>query len=415
MLEDIKIFLWSFPCALFVIITGSIILIKTKFYFIKKIGYIVSSVFKSSKKDKNSFGLMCTSLGGAIGVGNAVGVAGAIYEGGAGAVFWMGIATFFSIGIKYSEIYLSLLYKTKDCKGPFAYIKEGINSSFLAYCYAFLSILVSLGMGNISQIKAGINAVSETFHFPSLFFAIVITILFFFTAVGGIKKIAGFSEIAVPFLTIAYTGVLIIIIIKQRENIPEALKNVINGSGVFYGIKWSLIKVGISGGFSKSFFSTEAGLGSAGFTHGESNCSPESQAKWGVIEVLIDSIICIMTAIAILTAGDLPSFKDASFVTKGIFEKILGKPGEYFYSVSMLLFAFTSTLCWYYNGLCSVKFIKNNNLLKSIYIFTFSIIMLLSPVISDNLIVNLSDIANSILMLLNLPILLLLTKKIKTD
>lgn len=416
MLETIKNLLWSFPCAFLIIAAGVFVLFKTKFFIFTKATLIISSTVGKITKQRNSFRLMCTSLGGAIGVGNAVGVAGAICEGGAGAVFWMLIASVFSMGIKYAEIYLALIYKSDTVeKGPFSYIKRGVGSAFFSYLYAFLCILVSLGMGNLSQIKAGVNAASETIPISSLFLAIIITVVFFSTAIGGLKKISSFSEIIIPFLTIIYIVILGIIIFRQRENLPNAFREILKGSGIFYGIKWSLIRQGLSGGFSKAVFSTEAGLGSAGFTHAESVSSPEEQAKWGIVEVLIDSIICIMTAIAILTIGDIPYFHNTGLITKGVFEKNFGAFGELFYSISMLLFAFTSALCWYYNGLCAVSYIKNNHISKRLYIFTFCTLMILAPYISDSIIIDLSDIANAILMLVNLPAIILLIKKIKTD
>ncbi len=358
---------------------------------------------------------MCTSLGGAIGVGNAVGVAGAIYESGAGAVFWMAVAGIFSMGIKYAEIYLSLIYKSSgNEKGPLSYIRRGIGSSFFSYLYAFLAVLVSLGMGNLSQIKAGINSASETIPIPSSILGIILTTVFFITAIGGLKKISSFSEVIIPVLTVIYIIILGIIIFRQRANLADSFHGILKESGVFYGIKWSLVKRGITGGFSKAVFSTEAGLGSAGFTHAESTSPPKEQARWGIIEVFIDSVICIMTAIAILSMGELAWFHDPGLITKGVFEKNLGGFGEAFYSVSMLLFAFTSTLCWYYNGLCAVNYIKKEKYNK-FYLFVFCSVMLLSPFISDSIIVDLSDIANAVLMIVNLPAIILLIKKIKTD
>ena len=47
------------------------------------------------------------TLAGNVGGGNVVGVATAILSGGMGAVFWMWVAAFFGMALKYGEIVLS--------------------------------------------------------------------------------------------------------------------------------------------------------------------------------------------------------------------------------------------------------------------------------------------------------------------
>lgn len=399
-----------------VIISGIIILFKTRFFVVRKIGIIISSTIGKVRKQKKAFALMCTSLGGTIGVGNAVGVAGAIAEGGAGALFWMAVAGIFSTSIKYAEIYLTVYYRGKsDIKGPFAYIKSVTDGNFFALIYAFLCILVSLGMGNLSQIKAALSASKDVFPIHPLCLGIILTVLFLFTALGGIKKISAFSQTAVPLFSILYIVLLSIILFKGRAKLPEVLSDILNSSGIFCGIKWAAIKKGISCGFSKSVFSSEAGLGSAGFSHGETDEEPFLQARWGIIEVLTDTVICLMTGLAVICVGNVPDFQSVSLITKGVFEINFGTLGGIFYAVSMLFFAFSSVICWYYIGTSALSFITKNKKVKSFYTFIFSLFIALSYFISDRIIIEFSDTANALMMLINLPAVMILAKNIKTN
>ena len=272
-----------------------------------------------------------------------------------------------------------------------------------------------IGMGNLSQMKAGLNAAKNVIPLPQAVLAFIITVVFVIISIGGLQKISSFSKIAVPVLSVAYIVFLLTILILEHQKMPIILKEVVSGSGMFAGIKWHLIKSGISGGFSKSVFSTEAGLGSAGFTHGEAENTPHSQALWGVVEVFIDTLICILTAFTILTLKDFPVFKEASFVTKAVFEISFGNFGAVFYAISMIMFAFTSVLCWYYVGSCAVKNITKNKKASSLYFLSFSAFMFISPFISDSIIIDLSDIANALMMIVNLPAVLILAKNIKSN
>ncbi len=404
MLEFIKNTIWTFPCFILIVLTGGILLFKIRFHFFK------------IKLDKKAFSLMCTSLGGTIGVGNAIGVAGAISEGGAGAVFWMLVAGLFSMVIKYAEIFLSLTYKEKGKNfGAVGYIKEGVSSPFFALLYAFLAVLVSLGMGNISQMKAGIVAFNNAVNIPIFIITLIFTLLIVFTVLGGLKKIRTFAEIAVPVFSFFYIGFLIVILFLQREKLPFAIKEIFKGSGFFAGIKWSIIKSGISNGFSKSVFSSEAGLGSAGFTHGESDLKPYEQGLWGIVEVFIDSFICIITAIAILSAPSFILNNDASAMTMSLFVFNFGRAGELFYGISMLFFAFSSIICWYYNGSTAVRYITEKKSIKIYYLCVFAFLLILAPFLDTKVILDISDIANGLMMIVNLSAVLILIKKIKTD
>ena len=62
--------------------------------------------FKSRHEEKGegsipSFKAMMVTLAGNVGGGNVVGIATAITAGGMGAVFWMWVAAFFGMALKY--------------------------------------------------------------------------------------------------------------------------------------------------------------------------------------------------------------------------------------------------------------------------------------------------------------------------
>ena len=80
-----------------------------------------------------------------IGSGNIAGVATAIASGGPGAIFWMWIAAIFGMATKYIEIGLGILYRKVSKNennvkgGPMYYLRDGLNSKFLAGFYAIMA------------------------------------------------------------------------------------------------------------------------------------------------------------------------------------------------------------------------------------------------------------------------------------
>ncbi len=396
MLEVIKNIVWSPVTVLNLGLLGLIILIKTRFFTIIKLPVIFRDTIFSVKQNRKAFSLMCTSLGGTIGVGNAVGTAGAIIEGGAGAVFWMAIAGLLGMAIKYIEVYLSLIFN-----GPIGYIEKGIGSKVMAWVYAFLCIGVSFGMGNMSQVKSALVAIEGAVPIHRCLMSFIFATAFLYIAKGGLDKIRRFSEAVIPFISLFYIVLLAVILYRQREFLPSAKDSILSGSGIFTGIKWALIKQGITGGFSKAIFSSEAGLGSAGFAHTESDILPNEQAKWGVVEVFIDSLICIMTALALLTFSHTLCGVPEIFMTRGMFALSYGWAGEIFYGVSMLIFAFSSIICWYYNGSCAVKYICKKISAQKLYCFAFTALVFASGFIGDSTVLDISDIANALMMTVN--------------
>ncbi len=410
MLEVLKNFLWSPVIVVNLACIGLIILFKTRFYTIVRLPIIFKESVFSVGKNPKAFGLMCTSLGGTIGVGNAVGVAGAILEGGAGAVFWMGIAGILGMAIKYTEVYFAKLYDKKGF-GAISYIEYCSGTRFFSILYAFLTILVSFGMGNLSQTKTATTSLVGVLSLREEFIAISICVAFLFIAIGGIEKIRRFSEISVPVFAILYLSLLAIILFRQRDFLPSAIRCITTSSGVICGLKWSMIKLGITSGFSKAIFSCEAGIGSAGFAHSASENEPHKQAQWAVVEVFVDSLICIMTALAILSFPHDLSELSQTLITKAVFTFSFGKSGETFYAVAMLFFAFSSLLCWYYNGKCALSYIKNNTILKGFYTVAFSSIILITPFVTDTTIMDFSDVANALMIYVNVSALWVLISK----
>ena len=151
------------------------------------------------------FQSLTTALSATVGLGNIAGVAIAISIGGPGATFWMILAGFFGMTLKFTEVTLAQIYREKRpdgriMGGAMQYLSKGLAAKgyaklggILAALFAVLAIGGSLGAGNAFQTSQAMGVLSERIPFfqtyPVVFGLIMATIVGF-VIIGVIKRIA---------------------------------------------------------------------------------------------------------------------------------------------------------------------------------------------------------------------------------
>ena len=82
--------------------------------------------------------------------------------------------------------------------------------------------------------------------------------------------------------------------------------------------------------------------------------TPEEQGMWAMFEVFFDTVVlCSLTALVILctTQGDTETLSlTGAALAAACFSAKLGVIGEWFISISMVVFAFATVIAWYYLG-----------------------------------------------------------------
>src|SRR5690349_8165855 len=113
-LEQVKGWVWGAPLLVLLIGTGAYLTFLLRGIQIRYLGFAIKQVFKKqqteSQGDISHFEALMTSLAGAIGTGNIVGVATAVAIGGLGSLFWMWITALVGMATKYSESLLAVKY-----------------------------------------------------------------------------------------------------------------------------------------------------------------------------------------------------------------------------------------------------------------------------------------------------------------
>lgn len=383
------------------------------------------------KKNRAQLRTACTALAATVGTGNITGVTAALAAGGPGAVFWMWISAGLGLATAYAEVYLGIYYRRKENRkadesdsvisGPFAYMEAGLKWKWPAFCYAFFTVLASLGMGSMVQAASLTGSVCYAAPLSKLMVGILLTGLTGAVILGGIKRISGAAAVLVPVSAGCYLffgGIIVICCYRQIPGIlQEIVSQAFNLKSVSGGAAGYTMAQAIRSGVARGVFSNEAGLGSLALVHGsaEADAVPENQGLWAIFEVFFDTLVCCtLTALILLCAGEAGQGSEA---VAACFSAFFGRFGGWFTAASMASFAFATIIAWFYLGRQAAEYLFRDAvwrlLLLRLYPFFYLAAVFSGCVARLYSIWLLSDIFNGLMAVPNLLAVLCLIKKVK--
>ncbi|MFB9135071.1 alanine/glycine:cation symporter family protein [Vibrio olivae] len=345
---------------------------------------------KSSTKGISSFQALAVSLSGRVGTGNIAGVAAAIGFGGPGAIFWMWMVAFFGAATSYIESTLAQIYKEEDKGefrgGPAYYIEKAMGQKWYAWIFAIATIFAcgvllpgvqSNSIGNAVEAAFGTGAMIETaigtFSFAKIFTGTVISIILAFIIFGGVKRIANFTQVVVPFMALAYIITAFIIILLNIGELPRIFSMIIDDAftpmaGFGAAIGW---------GVKRGVYSNEAGQGTG--PHAAAAANVDHPAQQGLVQsfsIYIDTLlVCSATAFMILITGSYNVHGDDGFIVQNLaanigangpvftqmaIESALPGVGKLFIAVALFFFSFTTVLAYYYIAETNIAYIRRS-------------------------------------------------------
>ncbi|MDN3680106.1 alanine/glycine:cation symporter family protein [Vibrio tapetis subsp. quintayensis] len=345
---------------------------------------------KSSTKGISSFQALAVSLSGRVGTGNIAGVAAAIGFGGPGAVFWMWVVAFFGAATAYAESTLAQIYKEEDegqfRGGPAYYIEKAMGQKWYAWIFAIATIFAcgvllpgvqSNSIGNAVEAAFGPGEMIETaigtFSFAKIFTGTVVSIILGFIIFGGVKRIANFTQIVVPFMALAYIIIAFVIILLNVGEVPRIFAMIVGDAftpmaGFGAAIGW---------GVKRGVYSNEAGQGTG--PHAAAAANVDHPAQQGLVQsfsIYIDTLlVCSATAFMILITGayNVHGGSEGVFLVQNLSENIgangpvftqmaiesaLPGVGKLFIAFALFFFAFTTILAYYYIAETNIAYIR---------------------------------------------------------
>lgn len=435
-LKSINAQLWGPPMMILLGGFGIISTIYLGFPQIKKFKLGISHTFGDFLKKEDdessisSFQSLATAVAAQVGTGNIAGVATAIVSGGPGAVFWMWATAVFGMSTILVEAILAQEYRVKkDGKligGPAFYLRRGLEErgynklgKLLAGFFAFI-LIIGLGfVGNMVQSNSITSVVGSAFSISPQILGVIIAIIAGLIIIGGIKRIAKFTELVVPVMAFAYIIGAILVLIKYRIYIPTVFKAIFIGAfsskAIIGGVAGVSVKTAIRYGVARGLFSNEAGMGSTPNSHAVANVAhPVIQGSVAMVGVLISTgIVCTATALVVLLTKANTTGLQAAEVTQEAFRIAFGDPGAKFLALTLMFFGFTTIIGWYYFGETNIKYLFDSEVILKIYQVLVLIFIFLGSLIGADLVWEMADFFNGMMIIPNIIGLFILLKEAK--
>ncbi|MCL4361552.1 amino acid carrier protein [Candidatus Dependentiae bacterium] len=429
-IQNVNDFLWGWPIIIFFIAAGAIATYQLKFlqfrYFFQSWKLLLKpGAMLSAHGQMTPFQAFIGALNTSVGNGSLAGMSVAVHLGGPGAAFWIFVIGFFSLIIRYCEVYLSNVYQGtvgKDAVlgGPMVYLRRVYGGSFLPYVYAVFCFAFALVGGNAMQCNSIRLGVEKILNINAGWIALGLFLFVAYIMAGGAKRIVSFSEKIVPLKVGGFFISCIIILLFHINAILPALKLIVCGafnckafSGALIG--YSILSA-IRYGISRPVNATEAGLGTAGILFGSTGSrQPVEDGIMSMVSTFISNyLVCFLLTLILIVTGVWNNGLTSTALTISAFETVFGTYAGWIVTILSIMFGmgvlvtngFIARECWQF--LTAGKYL---NIFSSIYVLT----ALFGALAQVGVVWNAIDIVIAGLLAINLFAILSLMPKITAD
>ena len=145
------------------------------------------------------------------------------------------MVAFLGASTAYIEATLAQIYKEYDDNGeyrggPAYYIEKGMGQSWYAWLFAVATIIaVGFCLPGI-QANSIVAAMDNAWSIPPLATALFIAVGVALIIFGGVKRIAHFTQIAVPVMAAGYMAIALLVLAVNIEHFPGVIKLIINSA-----------------------------------------------------------------------------------------------------------------------------------------------------------------------------------------
>lgn len=374
--------IWSNALIFLCLAAGVYFSFATKFVQISYFQEMIRLLFggKSSEKGVSSFQAFAIAISGRVGTGNIAGVATAIAMGGPGAIFWMWVIAFLGASSAFIESTLGQIYKEVNDGvyrgGPAYYIEKGLGIKWYAMVFAFATILSTVLFLPGVQSNSIALSVNNAFNIPVHYTGMIVTFFLGLIIIGGVKRISKVAEVVVPFMALTYILMAVIIIVMNITEVPAVFALIIKSAFNLEATYSGVFGMAIAWGVKRGIYSNEAGQGTA--PHAAAAAEVSHPVKQGLVQsfsVYVDTLfVCTATALMILFTGQFNVINpDGGFIV----ENLPGVPfgpeftqyaigthfpsiGKGFIAFSLLFFAFTTIMAYYFIAEANLSYLTRN-------------------------------------------------------
>lgn len=366
----------------------------------------------------SSFQAFAISTASRVGTGNIAGVAIAITVGGPGAIFWMWLIAVIGAASAFAESTLAQVYKVKQGAhfrgGPAYYMQTALGQRWMAVAFSVIITLTFAFVFNSVQSNTIAQSLAKSFSLDVGLTGLILAALTAVIIFGGLKRIANFSAVIVPVFALGYIAVTLIVVLMNLDKVPGVFSAIFSDAFSWRNVAGGTLGATVMTGARRGLFSNEAGMGSAPNAAATANIShPVKQGYVQAFSVFVDTLmICSCTAFIVMLSDYQGLNLEGIALTQSALAQSLGSFGEYFISVSVLLFAFTSIIGNYYYGQANVEFLTKNKAVMAVFRTLVAAMVFLGAVLQLKLVWNMADLFMTVMALMNITAILLLRKQV---
>ena len=375
--------------------------IRTRFMQVRGFTEMCRLTVTGQKSDAgvSSFQALAISMAGRMGIGNIAGVATAIAYGGPGAVFWMWVMGFLGASTSYIESTLAQIYKEKDAEGryrggPAYYIEKAMGLKWYAMAFA-LATIVATGLllpgvqanaiadsaSNVLCNGGGCEAFGGAGGLK-LWIGVAVAAMLALIIFGGIKRIATFAEIVVPFMALAFILMAVVVMAVNADKVPGMFADIFSSAFGAHAAFGAIIGQAVAWGVKRGVYANEAGQGTG--PHAAAAAEVSHPAKQGYVQafaIYFDTmLVCTSTAFLLLSTGMYNTFKvvkdggtqtlvaifegvpgvqpsEGAQFTQAAVESVLPGWGAGFVALALFFFAFTTIMAYYYRAETNLTYV----------------------------------------------------------
>ncbi len=404
LINGINGIVWSKALIFMCLGAGVYFTVRTRFMQVRGFVEMIRLTVGGQKSDAgvSSFQALAMSMAGRIGIGNIAGVATAIAFGGPGAIFWMWVMGFLGASTSYVESTLAQIYKIKDADGryrggPAYYIEKAMGLKWYALTFAVATIIATGFLMPGVQANAIADSVINACRGTSLCGAmdgqwmglpmrdaaklgigILVASMLAVIIFGGVKRIANFAEIVVPFMAMGYILMALVIMVLNAERVPGMFATIFSSAFGSHAAFGALLGLAVEWGVKRGIYANEAGQGTG--PHAAAAAEVSHPAKQGYVQafaIYFDTMmVCTATAFLILTTGKynvyapngakpglyagLSGVEEGPGYAQAAVESVLPGWGAGFVAVALFFFAFTTIMAYYYMAETNLSYINGN-------------------------------------------------------
>jgi AGCS family alanine or glycine:cation symporter len=320
-LHTINDCLWEYIDFTLIILIGLYLTVKSRFFQIKTLLHplqtfhaLIRPTDIERKKGITPIRLYFTSMGGSVGVGNVGGIVAAVSIGGPGGLFWMWVAVFVGMLVKYSEIFLGIKYRSLNKTGGYDggamyYLSKAFKWKFIPVLFCILMCIYGT---EIYQFKVVEDAIVNAFNINRYVVMLSLLAGTGYVIAGGVNRLSVVCSVLMPFFLLIYAFVCVYVICCSGTNIrtilADVLRSAFTGHAAVGGFLGSSCAQTIQQGMSNAIYSGDIGMGYDSVIQSETQLnSPHAQAKSAIFTLLTDCVICTLTVLLVLCTGQWKS------------------------------------------------------------------------------------------------------------